>query len=90
MRRPCLLPVPFVDFSGVTDWSRSPDSTATREWVGGSPLRERGGRRHETHVRYVDGAAGERLRSELAAITRELLEWAAHASKQESEDGEAA
>ncbi|MGH3428463.1 MAG: hypothetical protein ACREP9_00915 [Candidatus Dormibacteraceae bacterium] len=28
------------------------------------------------HVTYVGGAEGERLRRELAAVTRDLLEWA--------------
>lgn len=55
--------------------------------------RARGGdRRFHGHVTRVGGAEGERLRGELAAVVRDLLEWAAEQqSRDEStEEGDAA
>jgi len=45
-------------------------------------------RTYTGHVTYVDGAEGERLRRELAAIVRDLLEWASRRDTQPSEGGE--
>jgi hypothetical protein len=36
-----------------------------------------------TRVEYADGAEGERLRTELTGVIRELLEWAAEQPEQE-------
>lgn len=40
------------------------------------------------YVRYVDGAAGDRLRGELAGVIRDLLDWANTARHCESEETE--
>lgn len=39
------------------------------------------------NVILVDGEAGERLRTELGAVLRDLLEWA-HDKRSQSQDGE--
>lgn len=41
----------------------------------------------EGHLVPIAGEAGERLRRELGAVLRELLEWA-HDKRSESQDGE--
>jgi len=45
-------------------------------------------RTYTGHVTYVGGAEGERLRRELAAVVRDLLEWAARRDRQPSEGGD--
>jgi hypothetical protein len=45
-------------------------------------------RTYTGHVTYVGGAEGERLRRELAAVVRDLLEWAARRDTQPSEGGD--
>lgn len=55
--------------------------------------RKRGGdRRYSGHVNHVHGAEAERLRSELADVIRDLLDWAAQqqTGDHSTEDGEAA
>lgn len=42
------------------------------------------------HVRYVSGAEGDRLRGELAAVIRDLLDWAATRRAEQADDQEAA
>lgn len=42
------------------------------------------------HVRYVSGAEGDRLRGELAAVIRDLLDWAATQRADQADDQEAA
>lgn len=42
------------------------------------------------HVRYVSGAEGDRLRGELAAVIRDLLDWAATQHAEQVDDQEAA
>lgn len=42
------------------------------------------------HVRYVSGAEGDRLRGELAAVIRDLLDWAATQRAEQVDDQEAA
>jgi len=42
------------------------------------------------HVRYVSGAEGDRLRGELAAVIRDLLDWAATQRAEQADDQEAA
>ncbi|MGW4211715.1 hypothetical protein ACWEIJ_27240 [Lentzea sp. NPDC004789] len=42
------------------------------------------------HVRYVSGAEGDRLRGELAAVIRDLLDWAATQHAEQADDQEAA
>jgi len=55
----------------------SPFDQETWEYAGHS---ERGRVQQYTgHVTYLGGAAGERLRGELAAVIEELLRWAADA-----------
>lgn len=64
-------PHPVDDVLPVSESNPEDDWT----WV-----RPASGRRRKLtfsgHVRYVDGAEGERLRSKLGAVLRELLEWA--------------
>ena len=56
----------------------TPSDQAIWSYTGRS---ERGRDRHFTgHVTHLGGAAGERLRGELAAVISELLRWAATAS----------
>jgi len=45
-------------------------------------------RTYTGHVTYIGGAEGERLRRELAAVVRDLLEWAAQRDPQPSEGGD--
>lgn len=52
--------------------------------------RRGGGMEFTGQVTYVDGAEGERLRRELAAVTRELLTWAAERKRDRSRDDSAA
>lgn len=59
--------------------------------IGEEPWRYRverrsGGMEFTAHVTYVDGAEGERLRRELAAVTRELLVWAAERKRDRDRD----
>jgi hypothetical protein len=42
------------------------------------------------HVRYVSGTEGDRLRGELAAVIRDLLDWAATQRAEQADDQEAA
>ncbi|MFD5831655.1 hypothetical protein [Lentzea sp. NPDC060358] len=42
------------------------------------------------HVRYVSGAEGDRLRGELAAVIRDLLDWAASQRADQADTQEAA
>ncbi|MFC3898154.1 hypothetical protein ACFOWZ_42360 [Lentzea rhizosphaerae] len=42
------------------------------------------------HVHYVSGAEGDRLRGELAAVIRDLLDWAATQRAEQADDQEAA
>ncbi|MDX8036567.1 hypothetical protein SK803_40775 [Lentzea sp. BCCO 10_0856] len=42
------------------------------------------------HVRYVSGAEGDRLRGELAAVIRDLLDWASTQRVEQADDQEAA
>ncbi len=49
-------------------------------------------RTYSGHIKYVYGAEADRVRGELAAVIRELLDWSArqHADDQSIEDGDAA
>lgn len=42
------------------------------------------------HVRYVNGAEGDRLRGELTAVIRDLLDWASSQRAEQADDQEAA
>jgi hypothetical protein len=44
-------------------------------------------RTYTGRVTYIGGAEGERLRRELAAVVRDLLQWAARRNRQPSEGG---
>ena len=60
-----------------------PDQRIRRYTVAGVLGRSR---RYSGHVTYLDGAEGERLRGELASVTRELLTWAAVAQQTTVDD----
>lgn len=50
-----------------------------------------GNRRFSGHVNLIGGAEGDRLRSDLSAVIRDLLQWSAEQYRDQStEDGETA
>lgn len=48
-------------------------------WQYNGENRRSRGRSYSGHVTYIGGAEGERLRDALAAVSRDLLDWAASA-----------
>lgn len=83
---------PNGDEGVVIAFPTRPDTNPPDETDGEEPWKYRvdrrgGGLDFTAHITYVDGAEGERLRRELAAVTRELLVWATERKRDRDRDG---
>ncbi|WP_190818676.1 hypothetical protein [Saccharopolyspora pogona] len=80
-------PRPAPD-DGIESLGRTGSEQAV--WWYDQKLIRSGERRFSGHINTIGGTEGDRLRSELSAVTRDLLTWAAQQATESSEDGEAA
>jgi hypothetical protein len=64
--------------SDQQEWQYNQTRSRTKNWT------------FSGHVRYVSGAEGDRLRGELAAVIRDLLDWASTQRAEQADDQEAA